>query len=80
MSRCYHGYQRPDLVEGNTLANVSRSLCALTFLVLSFLSAFSMISPHVRPQRHLLGAAAYRQEMRARLPTGQEVTQTEVVG
>ncbi len=45
-----------------------------------FLSAFSMISPHVRPRRHLLGAAAYRQEMRARLRTWREVTQTEAVG
>jgi len=45
-----------------------------------FLSAFSMISPHFRPRRHLLGAAAYRQEMRARLHTWREVTQTEAVG
>ncbi len=45
-----------------------------------FLSAFSMISPHVRPRRHLLGAAAYRQEMRARLQTWREVTLTEAVG
>ena len=45
-----------------------------------FLSAFSMISPHFRPRRHLLGAAAYRQEMRARLQTWREVTQTEAVG
>jgi len=45
-----------------------------------FLSAFSMISPHFRPRRHLLGAAAYRQEMRARLHTWREVTQTAAVG
>ncbi len=45
-----------------------------------FLSAFSMISPHFRPRRHLLGAAAYRQEMRTRLQTWREVTQTEAVG
>ncbi len=45
-----------------------------------FLSAFSMISPHFRPRRHLLGAAAYRQEMKARLQTWREVTQTEAVG
>ena len=30
VSRCYHGYQRPDRAEGNTRANLSRSLCALT--------------------------------------------------
>ena len=40
------------------------------------LSAFGMIAPHIRPRRHLLGAA-YGQEMRARLHTGREVTQTE---
>jgi len=45
-----------------------------------FLSAFSMTSPHFRPRRHLLGAAAYRQEMRARLQTWRDVTQTEAVG
>jgi putative transposase len=45
-----------------------------------FLSAFSMISPHFRPRRHLLSAAAYRQEMRARIQAWREVTQTEVVG
>jgi len=39
-----------------------------------------MISPHVRPRRHLLGATAYRQEMSARLRTWREVTQTEAVG
>ncbi len=39
-----------------------------------FLSLFSMISPHFRPRRHLLGAAAYRQEMRTRLQTWREVT------
>jgi len=45
-----------------------------------FLSAFSMISPHCRPRRHLLSAAAYRQEMRARLQTWREVTQTAAAG
>ncbi len=45
-----------------------------------FLSAFSMISPHFRPRRHLLGAAAYRQEMRARVHTWWDVTQTAAVG
>jgi putative transposase len=45
-----------------------------------FLSAFNLISPHFRPRRHLLGAAAYRQEMRARLRTWHEVAQTEAVG
>ncbi len=45
-----------------------------------FLSAFSMISPHFRPRRYLLGAAAYRQEMRARLQTWREVTKTAAAG
>ena len=31
-----------------------------------FLSAFSGISPHFRPRRHLLGAAEYRTEMSIR--------------
>jgi len=44
------------------------------------LSAFSMISPHFRPRRHLLSAAAYRQEMCTRLQTWREVTQTAAVG
>jgi putative transposase len=45
-----------------------------------FLSAFSMISPHFRARRHRLGAAAYRQEMRARLHTWHEVTCTAAAG
>jgi len=44
------------------------------------LSAFSMISLHFRPRRHLLSAAAYRQEMRTRLQTWRAVTQTAAVG
>jgi putative transposase len=45
-----------------------------------FLAAFSLISPHFRPRRHLLGAASYRQEMSARLQTWREVTQTAALG
>jgi putative transposase len=45
-----------------------------------FLSAFSIISPHFRPRRHLFGAPAYRQAMQAPLQTWREVTQTEAVG
>jgi len=44
------------------------------------LSAFSMISLHFRPRRHLLSAAAYRQEMRTRLQTWRAATQTPAVG
>jgi putative transposase len=38
-----------------------------------FLSAFSGISPHFRPRRHRLGAAAYRREMHTRFSTWNEV-------
>jgi putative transposase len=38
-----------------------------------FLSAFSEISPHFRPRRHLLSAAQYRSEMRTRFDTWNEI-------
>ena len=41
-----------------------------------FLSAFSGISPHFRPRRHLLGAEEYRHEMADRFTTWNEVTGT----
>jgi putative transposase len=39
-----------------------------------FLSAFSGISPHFRPRRHLLHAQEYRREMATRFSTWNEVT------
>jgi putative transposase len=39
-----------------------------------FLSAFSGISPHFRPRRQRLRAAAYRHELAARVQTWREVT------
>jgi putative transposase len=39
-----------------------------------FLAAFSGISPHFRPRRHRLRAAAYRRELVARIQTWREVT------
>jgi putative transposase len=39
-----------------------------------FLSAYGLIAQHFRPRRHLLPAPVYRQEMRQRLHTWQEVT------
>jgi len=39
-----------------------------------FLSAFSGISPHFRPRRHLLHAQEYRHEMTNRFSTWNEVT------
>jgi putative transposase len=39
-----------------------------------FLSAFSGISPHFRPRRHLLHAEEYRREMANRFSTGNDVT------
>jgi putative transposase len=41
-----------------------------------FLSAFSQISPHFRPRRHLLSAAEYRTEISARFETWTEITGT----
>jgi putative transposase len=38
-----------------------------------FLSAFSVISPHFRPRRHLLSAQEYRREMHTRFTTWNEV-------
>ena len=39
-----------------------------------FLSAFSVISPHFRPRRHLLHAEEYRREMANRFSTWNDVT------
>jgi hypothetical protein len=39
-----------------------------------FLSAFSGISPHFRPRRHLLPAHAYRTEMTDRFTVWNQVT------
>jgi len=39
-----------------------------------FLSAFSGISPHFRPGRHLLSAADYRQVMADRFAVWNEIT------
>lgn len=41
-----------------------------------FLSAFSGISPHFRPNRHLLSAADYRQVMADRFTVWRQVTGT----
>jgi putative transposase len=38
-----------------------------------FLSAFSAISPHFRPRRHLLHAEEHRREMHTRFATWNEV-------
>jgi putative transposase len=40
------------------------------------LSAFSGISPHFQPRRHLLSAEEYRREMTDRFTTWNEVTGT----
>jgi transposase-like protein len=39
-----------------------------------FLAAYGPIMEHFRPRRHLLPASVYRQEMRQRLRTWQELT------
>lgn len=39
-----------------------------------FLAAFSQISPHFRPRRHLMTASDYRAEMHHRFPTWNEIT------
>lgn len=41
-----------------------------------FLSAFSGISPHLRPRRHRLGAEEYHREMTIHLATWSEITGT----
>ncbi len=45
-----------------------------------FLSAFSGISPHFRPRRHLLHAEEYRREMANRFSTWNEVGQLQPLG
>src|SRR5918998_6027324 len=44
-----------------------------------FLSAFSVISSHFKPRRHLLTAERYREEMRSRFETWAEVSCVQVV-
>ena len=39
-----------------------------------FLAAFSRISPHFRPRRHLFTATEYRAEMTARFATWDRIT------
>lgn len=41
-----------------------------------FLSAFSQISPHFRPRRHLMAAPDYRAEMQHRFTTWNQMTGT----
>jgi putative transposase len=41
-----------------------------------FLAAFSQISPHFRPRRHLLTATEYRTEMHHRFTTWNKITGT----
>src|SRR2546425_6597748 len=42
-----------------------------------FLSAYGLIAQHVRPRRHLLPAAAYRDEMKHRFESWAEITGTK---
>jgi putative transposase len=44
-----------------------------------FLSAYGLISQHFRPRRHLLPATSYREEMRQRFQSWQEVTSLAAV-
>jgi putative transposase len=39
-----------------------------------FLAAYGPIRQHFRPRRHLVSALAYRQEMRQRFHTWQDIT------
>ncbi|MFB7225678.1 IS6 family transposase, partial [Streptomyces sp. NPDC056227] len=41
-----------------------------------FLAAFSQISPHFRPRRHLMAASEYRAEMTTRFTTWEQITGT----
>jgi putative transposase len=43
-----------------------------------FLSAYGPITSHFRPRRHRLSAPAYRQEMRQRFHTWQEITSSSI--
>jgi putative transposase len=45
-----------------------------------FLGAFSYISPHFRPRRHLLTASDYREEMTERFTVWKQVTGVSVIG
>ncbi|MFE4413403.1 DDE-type integrase/transposase/recombinase, partial [Streptomyces sp. NPDC056821] len=47
-----------------------RSVCGAQ----RFLSAFSGISPHLRPRRHLMTATEYRTEMSARFTIWDQIT------
>ena len=42
-----------------------------------FLSSYGLMAQHFRPRRHLLSAAAYREEMRNRFEHWAEMTGTE---
>jgi putative transposase len=44
-----------------------------------FLAAFSYISPHFRPRRHLLTAPDYRNEMKSRFTIWKQITGTTTV-
>jgi putative transposase len=44
-----------------------------------FLAAFSYISPHFRPRRHLFTAPDYRNEMKSRFTTWKQITGTTTV-
>ncbi|MGW1086259.1 IS6 family transposase, partial [Streptomyces sp. NPDC002596] len=41
-----------------------------------FLAAFSRISPHFRPRRHLMSAAEYRAKMTVRFTISNRITGT----
>ncbi len=43
-----------------------------------FLAAYGPIAQHFRPRRHCFSASAYREEMRQRFDTWQEITGTAV--
>src|SRR6266568_7312584 len=45
-----------------------------------FLSAFSLISGHFQPRRHLLSAEEYRVTLRSRFQTWNEITEVKLVG
>jgi putative transposase len=45
-----------------------------------FLAAYGPIASHFRPRRHRLSASAYRQEMRQRFDTWQDLTSLPPTG
>jgi putative transposase len=70
-NRCEHAHrptrQREYRMQGFTSAGHAQR----------FLSAYGPIPHHFRPRRHLLSAAAYREEMRNRFARWVELTGTE---